>query len=141
MSASRVTVDEFREVLRQGMPSAAALPFDVVTLEEGRAVVRVTTGAADLRPGGSVAGPVLFTLADLATYAAVMTTAGVVPLAVTTDATIHFLRRPRAGVLIASARVLKGGKRLVVCEVAVVQEGDDDGPVAHAVMTYSVPPS
>jgi uncharacterized protein (TIGR00369 family) len=84
---------------------------------------------------------VLFTLADLAIYAALMTTVGVVALAVTTDATIHFLRRPRAGALVASAQVLKQGKRLVVGEVAVVQEGDDEGqPVAHAVMSYSVPP-
>jgi len=91
------------------MPSAAALPFEVATLEKGRAVLRMTTNPADLRPGGTVAGPVLFTLADLAIYAAVMTSVGVVPLAVTTDATIHFLRRPRAGTLVASAQVLSTG--------------------------------
>ena len=125
MIASRITADEFRRVLREGMPSAAALPFDVVTLERGRAVLRLLTGPADLRPGGTVAGPVLFTLADLAIYAAVMTVVGVTPLAVTTDATVHFLRRPRPGALIASARVLKQGKRLVVGYVAIDQEGDD----------------
>lgn len=138
-TASHITAEEFKQVLREGMPSAAALPFEVVTLEKGRAVLHRSTSAADLRPGGTVAGPVLFTLADLAIYAAVMTTVGVMPLAVTTDATIHFLRRPHAGVLIASAHVLKQGKRLVVAEVEVSHEGDDDGPVAHAVMTYSVP--
>jgi uncharacterized protein (TIGR00369 family) len=140
MTVSRITAEEFKQVLREGMPSAASLPFDVLTLENGRAVLRISTSAAHLRPGGTVAGPVLFTLADLAVYAAVLTTVGVVPLAVTTDATIHFLRRPRAGALIASARVLKQGKRLVVGEVEVSHEGDREGPVAHAVMTYSVPP-
>jgi uncharacterized protein (TIGR00369 family) len=140
MTASRITADEFRQVLREGMPSAAALPFDVVALERGLAVLRLTTGADALRPGGTVAGPVLFTLADLAVYAAVMTSVGVMPLAVTTDATIHFLRRPRAGVLVAKARLLKEGQRLVVAEATVGHEGEDDAPVAHAVMTYSVPP-
>jgi uncharacterized protein (TIGR00369 family) len=140
-NASRITTEEFMQVLREGMPSAAALPFDVLALECGRAVLRMSTSQADLRPGGTVAGPVLFTLADLAIYAAVMTVFGVMPLAVTTDATLHFLRRPRPGALLASARVLKKGKHLVVGEVEVSHEGDDDGPVAHAVMTYSVPPA
>src|SRR5579859_205994 len=116
MTQSRINAEEFKAVLRQGMPSAAALPFEVLALEGGLAVLRMTTTAADLRPGGTVAGPVLFTLADLAIYAAVMTVVGVVPLAVTTDATIHFLRRPLAGRLVASARVLKHGKHLVVGE-------------------------
>lgn len=139
MPASRVTAEEFKVILREGMPSAAALPFEVVTLERGRAVLRMSTTAADLRPGGSVSGPVLFTFADLAVYAAVMTSVGVVPMAVTTDATIHFLRRQHAGVFVATAQVLKQGRRLVVAEVAVDHEGDGEGPVAHAVMTYSLP--
>jgi acyl-coenzyme A thioesterase PaaI-like protein len=59
---------------------------------------------------------------------------------VTTDATIHFLRRPRAGVLEARATLLKEGKRLIVGEVRIAGEGEDHEPVAHATMTYSVPP-
>jgi len=140
MTTSRVTEEAFRQVLRDGMPSGAAMPFEVLTLERGHVVLRLPTGTDDLRPGGTVAGPVLFGLADLAVYAAVMTSVGPVPLAVTTDATIHFLRRPRAGFLLARARLLKEGRRLVVGEVSIANEGEDDAPVAHAVMTYSVPP-
>jgi len=110
-------------------------------LEHGLAVLRLATGPGDLRPGQTVAGPLLFALADLAMYAAVLSTVGKVPLAVTTDATIHFLRGPRAGVLLARACVLKQGKRLIVGEVRISHEGEDDAPVAHAVLTYSVPPS
>jgi uncharacterized protein (TIGR00369 family) len=139
--ASRVTADEFTQVLRQGMPSGAAVPFEVTTLERGVAVLRLTTSARDLRPGGTVAGPVLFALADLAMYAAVMSVIGVVPLAVTTDATVHFLRRPKAGVLVARAHLLKEGQRLVVGEIGIDHEGDAGGLVAHFVMTYSVPPA
>jgi len=140
MTRSLITADEFRQVLREGMPSGTAVPFDIVTLERGLAVLRLTTGPESLRPGGTVAGPVLFWFADLAMYAAVMTAVGKVPLAVTTDATIHFLRRPRPGALLARASVIKEGKRLVVGDVRVAPEGEDDAPVAHAVMTYSVPP-
>jgi acyl-coenzyme A thioesterase PaaI-like protein len=99
MTTSRITAEAFKQVLRDGMPSGAAMPFEVVTLERGRVVIRLPTGKEDLRPGDTVSGPVLFQLADLAVYAAVMTVVGPVPLAVTTDATVHFLRKPRAGFL------------------------------------------
>jgi uncharacterized protein (TIGR00369 family) len=140
MPASLITVEDFMGVLREGMPGAMAMPFDVVTLEQGVAVLRLTARPADLRPGGTVAGPVLFWFADLAMYAAVMSVAGRVPLAVTTDATIHYLRRPRPGPLVARASVIKKGKRLVVGEISLTGEGRDGTPVAHAVMTYSLPP-
>jgi acyl-coenzyme A thioesterase PaaI-like protein len=141
MPTSRITADEFRDVLREGMPSGTSRPFDVVTLERGLAVLRLPTGDRDLRPGATVAGPLLFWLADLAMYAAVMSVVGPVPLAVTTDATMHFLRKPPAGVLLARAQILKPGKRLVVGDVQIAPEGEEREPVAHAVMTYSVPPS
>jgi uncharacterized protein (TIGR00369 family) len=140
MTTSRITAEGFARVLREGLPSGAAMPYEVVKLERGLAVMRMPTGPRDVRPGGTVAGPVLFGLADLALYAAVMSAVGEVPLAVTTDATIHFLRRPRAGTLVARARLLKEGRRLVVGEVTIEHEGEEGAPVAHAVMSYSVPP-
>jgi acyl-coenzyme A thioesterase PaaI-like protein len=138
---SRITKEEFSRVACEAMPSARAMNFEVVSIARASVVLRVKAGAADLRPGNTVAGPVLFGLADLTVWAAVMSALGPVPLAVTTDATIHFLRRPAAGVLLARGRLLKEGQRLVVGEVEIEREGEDDGPVAHAVMTYSVPPS
>jgi uncharacterized protein (TIGR00369 family) len=137
---SQISADEFRQILRDGLPSGAAMPFEVVSLERGHAALRLTTGPGELRPGGTVAGPVLFGFADLAMFAAVLTVIGNVPMAVTTDATVHFLRRPRAGTLLARARLLKEGQRLVVGEIAIAHEDEPDAPVAHFVMTYSVPP-
>jgi uncharacterized protein (TIGR00369 family) len=139
MSTALITADTFVRILREGMPSGAEMRIDVLTLERGRSVLRMRTGVADVRPGGTVAGPVLFGLADLAVYAAVLSAIGEVPLAVTTDATIHFLRRPRPTTLIARARLLKEGQGLVVGEVEVEHEDEQGAPVAHAVMTYSVP--
>ena len=138
-TASRVTVAEFREVLKDGMPSAAAMAFEITAMTFGEVVLRSETGAESLRPGGTVSGPTLFALADLAMYAAVMSAVGRVPLAVTTDATVHFLRKPRAGGLVTRAKLLKVGKRLVVGDVVIAAEGNEGEAVMHAVMTYAVP--
>jgi uncharacterized protein (TIGR00369 family) len=135
---SLVTAEEFREVLREGMPQAIEMGVDFVSMARGHVVLQMQTGDGALRPGGTVSGPTLFALSDLAMYAAVMSAVGRVPLAVTTDATVHFLRKPRAGVLLATAKLLKVGKRLVVGDVTVHGEGDD-GAVMHAVMTYALP--
>ena len=123
-----------------GMPWGTEKPFDVLSLDRGSVALRARPGASDVRPGGTLAGPFLFGLADLAIYAAVMSEVGEVPLAVTTDATIHFLRLPRVEPLVVRARVLKPGKRLVIAEATLEHESETNAPVAHAVMTYSVPP-
>ena len=140
-TASRITREGFFRILREGMPAWSATPLEILTLERGRVVLRLTPGPENMRPGGTVAGPLLFALADLATYAAVLSVVGAVPLAVTTDATIHFLRRPRPGPLVARGRILKHGRRLAVGDVLIEHEGEPDAPVAHAVMTYSIPPA
>jgi len=140
MNPSRISADAFMDILRKGMPSAIAMDFEVVTLDEGQVTLRMRTDAKDLRPGGTVSGPVLFAVADLALYAAVMSVTGPVALAVTTDATVHFLRRASAGELLVHARILKQGKVLIVGEATIIGERQPEAPVAHFVMTYSVPP-
>lgn len=91
-----------------------------------------------LRPGGTIAGPTMMALADLAMYVAVLASIGPVPLAVTTNFTINFLRRPAQRDLVAEARLMKLGKRLAVGEVAILSDGQAD-PVAHVTSTYSIP--
>lgn len=104
------------------------------------AVVLRRIGPEDLRPGGTVFGPVIMSVADLALYAAVLGEIGIVPLAVTTSLTINFLRMPSAHQnLIGECKLLKIGRSLIVGEVAVYSEGMDE-PVAHVVGTYSIPP-
>ncbi|HLJ64155.1 MAG TPA: PaaI family thioesterase, partial [Stellaceae bacterium] len=92
-----------------------------------------------LRPGGTIGGPLQMALADLAMYAAVMAAAGPVEAAVTTNLTMNFLRKPGPADLLAHARLLKLGKRLAVGEVELYSEGEPD-MVAHATVTYSIPP-
>ncbi|GAA3957110.1 PaaI family thioesterase [Allohahella marinimesophila] len=104
------------------------------------AVIRQRVTPTELRPGGTVAGPVLMSMADIALYAAILGEIGLVPLAVTTSLNINFLRRPSPDAdVIAECRLIKLGKTLAVGEVSLYSEGID-APVAHAVGTYSIPP-
>jgi uncharacterized protein (TIGR00369 family) len=91
-----------------------------------------------VRPGGTISGPTMMALADVAMYVGVLASIGPVPLAVTTNLNINFLRRPEKRDLIAECRILKLGKRLAVGEVTIFSDGAPD-PVAHATSTYSIP--
>ena len=93
-----------------------------------------------LRPGGTIAGTTLMALADFAPYVAILASVGWVPLAVTTNLSINFLKKPAQRDLIAEARMIKFGKRLAVAEVSIRSDGDDD-LVAHATATYAIPVS
>ncbi len=100
--------------------------------------VRLPIGRKHLRPGGTVSGPTQFFLADVAAFIAVLVVIGPIGLSVTTSATINFLRKPDPADLIAETRILKRGKRLVVVDCIIRSDGAAE-PVAHAVLTYSIP--
>jgi uncharacterized protein (TIGR00369 family) len=91
-----------------------------------------------IRPGGTLSGPAIMTLADLTLYVAILAHIGPVALAVTTNLSFNFLRKPAPGDLIAECRLLKVGKRLAVGEVAVRSDGDTE-IACHATGTYSIP--
>jgi acyl-coenzyme A thioesterase PaaI-like protein len=104
------------------------------------ATVRHEVGAAELRPGGTVSGPVLMAVADVALYVAILGEIGIVPLAVTTNLSINFMRKPAADrAIVGVAKLMKVGKSLAVGEVALYSEGRDE-VVAHVVGTYAIPP-
>lgn len=103
------------------------------------ATVRHAVGEAELRPGGTVAGPVMMEVADLALYVAILGEIGIVPLAVTTSLSFNFMRKPAGDrAIVGECRLLKLGRTLAVGEVSLYSEGLDE-PVAHAVGTYSIP--
>ena len=103
-------------------------------------VCRLHVGLSDLRPGGTVSGPAMFGLADVAVYAALLARIGPVPLAVTVNASIDFMRKPQAGCdLLANARLLKLGRSLAVADALIRSEGAPE-IVARASMTYAIPP-
>ncbi len=134
-----VTVEEFRQIMRDSLPFAAVFGAEIIEMGEGRAVAALPFKSDFLRPGGTIGGPLLMMLADLVVYAAVLSAIGRVELAVTTSLTINFLRKPPPAGICAEAKLLKLGSRLAVGEVALFTEGDSE-MVAHVVATYSIPP-
>lgn len=102
--------------------------------------MRMHVKERNLRPGGTVSGPAMFALADVSIYLAILAMIGPEALAVTTNCSIDFMRKPEAGRdLIAEARLLKLGRVLAVGDVLIFPDGGD-APVARASLTYSIPP-
>jgi uncharacterized protein (TIGR00369 family) len=131
------TLAELQDFLRKEFPQTDVTIESVDAVET---VVRKTINTADLRPGGTVSGPVMMAVADVAVYVALLADIGLVPLAVTTNLSINFLRKPSADSdIIGRCRLLKSGRTLIIGEVSIYSDGMAD-PVAHAVATYSVPP-
>ena len=100
--------------------------------------VRQAYREAFVRPGGTISGPTMMALADFTLFVAVLASIGPVPLAVTINLNINFLRRPSQRDLIAEAKLMKLGKRLAVGEVTICSDGEEE-PVAHVTATYSIP--
>jgi len=132
-----VSKEEMNQFFRTEFPQTKCT---VEALGEMSATVRHKVGFDELRPGGTVSGPVLMTAADVALYAAILGKIGLVPLTVTTSLNINFLRKPAADKdIIGKCLLLKVGRSLAIGEVALYSEGSP-APVAHAVGTYSIPP-
>ena len=112
----------------------------IVEAAGGRsATVKHHVGIDELRPGGTVSGPVLMAVADVALYVAILAEIGIVPLVVTTNLSINFMRKPSPDkAIVGVCKLMKLGKSLAVGEVALYSEGSEE-PVAHAVGTYSIP--
>ncbi len=131
---------EFAELVEAQMPFAPLLGLQVESVARECAVMRAVHRDEFLRPGGTIAGPIMAGLADAAFYAVILGNIGRVELAVTTHLAINFLRKPPPGDIVARATLLKLGKRLAVCEAILYSETLGEAlPVAHATGTYSIP--
>lgn len=114
--------------------------FTIEDLRAHEIRVRLNVGKRHLRPGGTVSGPSMFALADVAVYMITIAMIGPRALAVTTSSSMDFMRKPAAGAdLIAECRLLKLGRVLAVGDVLIRSDGDPR-PVARATLTYSLPP-
>ena len=134
--ACAVTVDEVQDYLAgNGMQLDA---FTVQSVETDRALVRWSYDDTKTRPGGAISGPTIMQLVDLASWVAVFTRAGIVPMAVTWDLKTNFLRPALGGDLLAEATVLRFG-RFTYLTVDVVVADDPAVVVSHATVTYAVP--
>jgi uncharacterized protein (TIGR00369 family) len=133
-------IPELENFLRTEFPQVfnSASGISIEEVWHGGARVRQAYRQAFIRPGGTLSGPTMMALADFAMYVAVLAAIGPVPLAVTTNLNINFLRKPGAADLLAEAGLMKLGKRLAIGEVAL-RSADGEELVAHATSTYSIP--
>jgi len=140
MAPPKLTVKELERLLSADSPKLfnpqSGLAIEAVW--HGGCRVRRHFDPRSVRSGGTLSGPTMMMLADLAMYVAVLGSIGCVPAAVTTNLNINFLKMPAPRDVIAEARLIKLGKRLAVGEIGVRSEGEDE-LVAHATCTYSIP--
>src|ERR1700743_2664246 len=140
MAIAKMTVAELERFLQLKFPQAfAAGDISIESADGATCLLRQRYSDRMLRPGGTVSGPTLMSLADLAMYVVLLSAIGPVGLAVTTSLNINFLRKGQPGKdVLAAARLLKLGKRLAVGEVSLLS-GTSPDPVAHVTSTYSIP--
>jgi uncharacterized protein (TIGR00369 family) len=141
MQPAKLSVKDLEAFLSQEFPQAFH-PGSGLSIEDtwlGGCRVRQAYSERFVRPGGTISGPTMMGLADFAMYVAVLASIGPVPLAVTINLNINFLRRPARRDLVAEGKLLKLGRRLAVGEVLIRSDGEDE-PVAHVTSTYSIPP-
>ncbi len=141
MTSTKPTRAEITAFLKTEFPQSKC---SVDAVGDKSATIRHNIGEAELRPGGTVSGPVMMFVADVALYVAILGEIGIVPLTVTTSLNINFLRKPAANkAIIGKCKLIKVGRSLAIGEVSIYSEGaeSEDDMVAHAVGTYAIPRS
>jgi len=140
MNDIKLTADDVHALFEKDFPEMD-FPLRITELTEKGAIVSFTPESRHLRPGGTVSGPSLFALADLAAYATLLTRIGAVTLAVTTSAQIDFMRKPQAGEpILADVKLLKIGRALAVVHIEM-HNPDSDKVLVQCSLTYSIPPA
>ena len=138
--ALKFTILEMEAYLAEVFPQVDGM-FGIDRMDEALLVMRLHVSDSHLRPGGTVSGPSMFALADVSAYLVTLAMIGPKALAVTTNCSIDFMRKPLADVpLVAHAKLLKLGRQLSVTDVLIYSEGSDK-PVARASLTYAIPPA
>src|SRR5947199_609900 len=140
MTVAKMSVAELAACLLREFPQAFAGGDITSDRADGQScLIRERFHERMLRPGGTISGPTLMALADVAMYVVLLSAIGPVGLAVTTNLTINFLRKGAPGQdVLAAAKLLKLGKRLAVGEVNLLS-GTTPDPIAHVTATYSIP--
>lgn len=135
----RLDVPALHDFLAREFPQVAE-EVRIDALDERGLTLRLRVSDRHLRPGGTLGGPSMFLLGDVAAYCVILSRIGPQALAVTTNAGIDFLRKPAPNRdLLCEAAILKLGRTLAVVDARIFSQGATD-PVARANFTYSIPP-
>ncbi len=136
MTLKKPTQAEIAEFIKKEFPQTKC---SIDAVGNMSATIRHNITEAELRPGGTVSGPVMMFVADVALYIAILGEIGIVPLTVTTSLNFNFLRKPSADkAIIGVCKLIKLGRTLAIGEVSIYSEGNPE-MVAHAVGTYAIP--
>ncbi|MGB0907158.1 MAG: PaaI family thioesterase [Maricaulaceae bacterium] len=135
---SKVSIEELEHFFAANFEGRTDAIPTITHLEAGRAVMEHTPTEEDMRPGDYVSGPTQMRLADHAAYVAIFTHTGIVPMAVTSNLSMDFLRGCQGDTIVVDARVVKLGRKLVIINVTITPKGSDKLS-SQAVVTYSLP--
>jgi len=133
-----MTAQEVENLIHLGFET----PHKILSIEEvgcGSVRTRLLFRENMLRPGKIVSGPALFTAADLAMYALVLSHSGPALMAVTSNLNINFLAKAEPGDVISVGKILKLGQRLAVMEASMYSSANPNVLVAHATGSYALP--
>jgi acyl-coenzyme A thioesterase PaaI-like protein len=134
---TRLTAADITAFLQDVFPGAMD-HFVIEAVRPMHARVRMLFTEFRLRPGGTISGPSLMTLADTGLWVALLAMIGREPLSVTSHLDIDFLRKPAPADVIAETTLHKIGKRLAVGDVIMYSAGESV-PCARASVTYAIP--
>jgi uncharacterized protein (TIGR00369 family) len=130
---------ELADFFLEAFPGQDRSFHDFVELRSGFMRLRHSAGTAMLRPGGIVSGPTQMAFADRAAYAVILAHIGIVPMAVTSNLNMSFLRAIAARDFFADAQIIKLGRRLATVDVRIWQD-DPSNIAAQSTVTYALPP-
>jgi len=141
ISGASLSPDEISELIEAQLPEARRDlgEFRILDCGGGQAKVQLPFEPRFTRPGGTISGPTMFTLADMTCYIAILSDTGVAGIdSVTTTLTINFLARPELTDLFCDCEVLRQGRRQAVCDLRIYS-GNTRKLVAQASCTYAMP--
>jgi uncharacterized protein (TIGR00369 family) len=105
-------------------PVATLIGFTLTAIEPGRAVMELMADARHANPMGTVHGGILCDIADAAMGMAYASTLDEGESFTTLELKINFLKPVWAGKLVATGRVVRGGRTVGLVECDVVDEKD-----------------
>jgi len=133
-----LTATDLTAFFAEAFPGHDQDPDQFVAIEPGFLRMRQRPESSQLRPGGIVSGPTQMALADRIAYAVILAHIGIVPMAVTSNLNMSFLRAVRAEPFYADAWLIKLGRRLATVDVKLWQD-DESTVLAQSTVTYAIP--
>ena len=118
-------------------PLRTFLDFTIDDGIGGEAVAALDVSDRHLNPNGVVHGGVVFTLVDTAMGRATMSVLEEGRICASIEVAVRYLRPITGGRLVATASVLRAGRRIVHLEGRVTVDGDDR-PVAVVQASFAV---